>query len=188
MLEYDLSVTTSSVDKFLDGDLDRVRSEEERAQLFEAIKAASYGLVEENIYRDAEVKAALKKCEYFLQYETVKEVLNKHNFTIAPTGCVFDKTERGFLPTLMETMYNDRVVWKKRMLEAKKAYEKTKTRELENEICSLLKRFNSTLLMVLCQISSFVGLITDSLSQSPNQVSFPFAGWNERLTSISTRH
>ncbi|NBX50383.1 hypothetical protein EBT25_10665, partial [bacterium] len=157
MLEYDLSVTTSSVDKFLDGDLDRVRSEEERAQLFEAIKAASYGLVEENIYRDAEVKAALKKCEYFLQYETVKEVLNKHNFTIAPTGCVFDKTERGFLPTLMETMYNDRVVWKKRMLEAKKAYEKTKTRELENEIA----RCHNMQLAKKIQLNSAYGALSN---------------------------
>lgn len=34
----------------------------------------------------------------------------------------------------METMYNDRTVWNKRMIEAKKKIEQTPARELANEI------------------------------------------------------
>ena len=41
---------------------------------------------------------------------------------------------RGFLPELMEKMYGDRVVFKKKMLAAKQQYEKTPTKALEKEI------------------------------------------------------
>ncbi len=47
---------------------------------------------------------------------------------------MFRKDVRGFLPELMEKMYGDRVIFKKKMIQAKKAYEKTPTKELEKEI------------------------------------------------------
>ena len=157
MLEYDLAVTSKSVDMFLDGDLDRVRSPEERAQLFENIKSETYGLVDQSVYNKTEVQAALKKAEYFLSFEKVRDVMDKHNLTITPTGCVFDKTVRGFLPTLMETMYNDRAVWKKRMLQAKKDYEKNKTRENENEI----SRCHNMQLAKKIQLNSAYGALSN---------------------------
>ena len=46
------------------------------------------------------------------------------------------KDIRGFLPELMEKMYQDRVIFKKKMIEAKKEYEKTKNKELKGD-CSL---------------------------------------------------
>ena len=48
------------------------------------------------------------------------------NFSVAANGCKFSKEKQGFLATLMETMYNDRKVFKKRMIEANKMFEKTK--------------------------------------------------------------
>lgn len=157
MLEYDLAVTSRSVDMFLDGDLDRVRSPEEREQIFENIKNETYGLVDQSVYDKTEVQAALKKAEYFLSFEKVRDVMDKHNLTITPTGCVFDKTVRGFLPTLMETMYNDRAVWKKRMLQAKKDYEKSKTRENENEIA----RCHNMQLAKKIQLNSAYGALSN---------------------------
>ena len=47
---------------------------------------------------------------------------------------MFRKDVRGFLPELMEKMYNDRVIFKDKMIVAKKQYEKKKTKELEKEI------------------------------------------------------
>ncbi len=58
--------------------------------------------------------------------------LESQNLTMGANGALFDKDFKGFLPTLMENMYNDRSAWKKRMIEAKKQYEKTPTRALEN--------------------------------------------------------
>ena len=48
----------------------------------------------------------------------------------------FKNDEQGFLPEMMKTMYNERVVYKKRMLKAKEEYEKTKNPELVKEIAS----------------------------------------------------
>jgi DNA polymerase elongation subunit (family B) len=56
------------------------------------------------------------------------------DYAICPNGAMYRKDVRGFLPELMEKMYNDRVVYKEKMIAAKKEYEKKKTKELEKEI------------------------------------------------------
>jgi DNA polymerase elongation subunit (family B) len=53
---------------------------------------------------------------------------------VTPNGAKFKNDSQGFLPEMMEKMYNDRVVFKKRMIEAKKEYEKTKDPKLVKEI------------------------------------------------------
>ena len=72
---------------------------------------------------------------------TVDKILNEEiNFelykdnAICANGAMYRKDVRGFLPELMEKMYGDRVVFKKRMLAAKQQYEKTPTKTLEKEI------------------------------------------------------
>ena len=157
MLEYDLAITTKSVDKFLDGELDRVRDQSERERTLESIRAEAEGLVAQEIVEGSKLQHTLKQAEYLLKFETIREVLDKHNLTIAPTGCLFDKSARGFLPTLMEKMYNDRVVWKKRMIAAKKDYEKTPTNTLRNEIA----RCHNMQLAKKIQMNSVYGAISN---------------------------
>ena len=152
MLEYDLAVTKNSVDMFLDGDIDRVRTEEERQQIKDNIATQVYGFADPD-----EIKKLKMNTDHCLKFETVREVINKHNLTITPTGCMFDKSYRGFLPTLMETMYNDRVVWKKRMIEAKQAYEKESTKALRNEIA----RCHNMQLAKKIQMNSVYGAISN---------------------------
>jgi len=85
----------------------------------------------------------------------LEEELDQLNKTLCPNGAVFSKEKVGFLPTLMETMYNDRTVWKKRMIEAKKQYEQTPTRELENEIA----RCNNMQMAKKIQLNSAYGAL-----------------------------
>jgi DNA polymerase elongation subunit (family B) len=89
--------------------------------------------------------------------KTLRETLIINDCTMTPTGCVFSRKERGFLPTLMQKMYDDRVVWKKRMIEAKKAYEKNKTQELENEIA----RCHNMQLAKKIQLNSAYGALSN---------------------------
>lgn len=42
---------------------------------------------------------------------------------ITANGCIYRKDKQGFLPALMEKMYNDRVIYKKKMIEAKQELE-----------------------------------------------------------------
>jgi DNA polymerase elongation subunit (family B) len=72
---------------------------------------------------------------------TVDKILNQEidfepykDYAVCPNGAMYRKDVRGFLPELMEKMYNERVIFKKKMLEAKKQYEKNPTKELEKEI------------------------------------------------------
>ena len=72
---------------------------------------------------------------------TVDKLLNQEitfemykDYAVCANGAMFSKDKKGFLPELMEKMYNERVIFKKRMIKAKKAYEKTPTKELEKEI------------------------------------------------------
>ena len=60
--------------------------------------------------------------------------LKTEGATITPNGALFKTDSEGFLPKLLGKMYNDRVYYKKKMLEAKKEYNKTKESKLRNEI------------------------------------------------------
>ena len=65
--------------------------------------------------------------------EEINFELHKDN-AVCANGAMYRKDIRGFLPELMEKMYGDRVIFKKRMLQAKQEYEKTPTKTLEKEI------------------------------------------------------
>jgi DNA polymerase elongation subunit (family B) len=56
------------------------------------------------------------------------------DYAVCANGAMYRKDVKGFLPELMEKMYGDRVIFKKKMIEAKKEYQKTPTKELEKEI------------------------------------------------------
>ena len=72
---------------------------------------------------------------------SVKDILEKNltfemhkDNAVCANGAMYRKDKRGFLPELMEKMYNERVIFKKRMLEAKQEYEKNPTDNLVKEI------------------------------------------------------
>ena len=66
--------------------------------------------------------------------QNIRDFMDKHNVTVCGSGAMYTKDFQGFLPKLMEKMYNDRVQWKNQMIEARKKYEKSLTKELEYEI------------------------------------------------------
>jgi DNA polymerase elongation subunit (family B) len=54
--------------------------------------------------------------------------------TLTPNGALFKTNKRGFLPELMQSMYDDRVKYKKLLLQAKQEYENTKEPRLLKDI------------------------------------------------------
>jgi len=56
------------------------------------------------------------------------------DYAVCANGAMYRKDHQGFLPELMQKYYNQRVVFKKRMIAAKKEYQKTPTKALEKEI------------------------------------------------------
>ena len=68
---------------------------------------------------------------------------------------MYRKDVRGFLPELMEKIYKDRTIYKKKMLKAKQDYEKTPTKTLEKEIA----RCNNIQMARKIQLNSAYGAI-----------------------------
>ena len=93
---------------------------------------------------------------------TVDKILNEEiNFelykdnAVCANGAMYRKDVRGFLPELMEKIYKDRTIFKKKMLAAKQEYEKTPTKTLEKEIA----RCNNIQMARKIQLNSAYGAI-----------------------------
>ena len=70
----------------------------------------------------------------FLKGTTPLDYLETEGACITPNGAKFKTDSQGFLPEMMETMYKERVIYKKRMLDAKKKKEMTGDKTLDKEI------------------------------------------------------
>ena len=93
---------------------------------------------------------------------TVDKILNQDitfemykDTAVCANGAMYRKDVRGFLPELMEKIYKDRTIYKKKMLEAKQQYEKKKTKKLEKEIA----RCNNIQMARKIQLNSAYGAI-----------------------------
>ena len=91
---------------------------------------------------------------------TVDKILSEDvtidsEYAVCANGAQYRKDVRGFLPELMEKIYKDRTIYKKKMLEAKQQYEKTKTKTLEKEIA----RCNNIQMARKIQLNSAYGAI-----------------------------
>jgi len=80
--------------------------------------------------------------------------LRKVNLTITANGALYRRV-KGILPELMEKIYKDRTIYKKKMLAAKQDYEKTPTKSLEKEIA----RCNNIQMARKIQLNSAYGAI-----------------------------
>ena len=96
---------------------------------------------------------------------TVDKILDEEiNFelykdsAVCANGAMYRKDVRGFLPEIMEKIYKDRTVYKKKMLAAKQAYEKKPTKTLEKEI----SRCNNIQMARKIQLNSAYGAIAVS--------------------------
>ncbi len=85
----------------------------------------------------------LPKTMGFDKEKSVNEMLNKQHdltplkpasVTCTPNGALFRTKTQGFLPEMMQEMYDDRTIYKKKMLDAKQKYEDTKDPKYANDV------------------------------------------------------
>ena len=91
---------------------------------------------------------------------SVERILNQEckfdgDYAVCANGAQYRKDVRGFLPELMEKIYNERVIFKKRMLTAKQEYENSPSKKLEKEIA----RCNNIQMAKKIQLNSAYGAI-----------------------------
>ena len=75
--------------------------------------------------------------------------------TICPNGTLFTTEKQGFLPKLMEKIYTERTIYKKKMLKAKQEYENTKDPQLIKDIA----KYNNIQMARKIQLNSAYGAI-----------------------------
>ena len=75
--------------------------------------------------------------------------------TITPNGALYRKDKHGFLPEMMQDIYNDRTVYKKKMLKAKQDYEDTKDPKYQKYI----SRYNNIQMARKISLNSAYGAI-----------------------------
>ena len=91
---------------------------------------------------------------------SVERILNKEidlsgEFATCANGAQYRRDVRGFLPELMEKIYKDRTIYKKKMLAAKQEYEKNPSNTLTKEIA----RCNNIQMARKIQLNSAYGAI-----------------------------
>ena len=94
-----------------------------------------------------------------LNRECNTSVLQAANVTLTPNGEFFTRERHGFLPEIMETMYNDRSAYKKKAIEAKKALEKETDNSKRFEIEKRVARFNNLQLAKKVSLNSAYGAL-----------------------------
>ena len=75
--------------------------------------------------------------------------------TLTPNGALFKTNKQGFLPAIMQSMYNDRVKYKKLLLQAKQDYEDTKDPKLLKDI----SKFNNIQMAKKISLNSAYGAL-----------------------------
>ena len=90
--------------------------------------------------------------DYMLEGKPIKIT---NNVTMTPNGAVFSKDKQGFLPEMMQSMYNDRTVYKKKMLQAKQQYEDTGDAKYLKEV----SRYNNIQMARKISLNSAYGAI-----------------------------
>ena len=93
---------------------------------------------------------------------TVDKILNKEidfsgyeDYAVCANGSMYRKDVKGFLPELMDKIYSERKIFKKKMLNAKQEYEKKPSKDLEKEIA----RCNNIQMARKIQLNSAYGAI-----------------------------
>ena len=75
--------------------------------------------------------------------------------TITPNGALYRTDKKGFLPEMMQEIYDDRTIFKKKMLQAKQDYEDTKDPKYQKYI----SRFNNIQMARKISLNSAYGAI-----------------------------
>lgn len=80
-------------------------------------------------------------------------------YCMAANGHFFRKDVQGFLPAMMERMYEDRTIYKKKMIESQKMYELTTNKKEKQEYTKQISRYKNLQLAKKVQLNSAYGAL-----------------------------
>lgn len=81
------------------------------------------------------------------------------NTSLAPNGWYFTNNKIGFLSEIMQRLYDDRVKYKKKMIEAQKDYEASTDKKEKKKLYKLISRYKNIQMAKKIQLNSAYGAI-----------------------------
>ncbi|PCH60138.1 MAG: DNA polymerase [Candidatus Neomarinimicrobiota bacterium] len=139
IMQYGISPETMIEEKDIQKRIDASKSSQEIADLEKLLELKHNASVEN-----------------FLGKKLDTTVLQKLGITMTPNGAMYRITgRRGFLPELMEKIYTDRVIYKRKALNASQLYEDTKDKKYLNDI----SRYHTKQLAQKISLNSAYGAI-----------------------------
>jgi len=89
--------------------------------------------------------------------ENLKKIPEIEGYSSTANGCLYKNDSHGFLTSLMEKLFNDRIKYKKLMLESQQRYEQSKSKEDEN----LVARYKNFQMAKKIQLNSLYGALSN---------------------------
>ena len=112
-------------------------------------------IMQYNISPETLVNSGVKPEEGMVDKILDGKIRNSTEYCMTPNGAYFRKDKRGFLPEIMENIYNDRTKYKRLMLDAKQKYEDTKDPKFLKDI----SRYNNIQMAKKISLNSAYGAI-----------------------------
>ena len=112
-------------------------------------------IMQYNISPETLVNSGVKLEEGMVDKILDGKIRNTTEYCMTPNGAYFRKDKRGFLPEIMENIYNDRTKYKRLMLDAKQKYEDTKDPKFLKDI----SKYNNIQMAKKISLNSAYGAI-----------------------------
>jgi DNA polymerase elongation subunit (family B) len=93
--------------------------------------------------------------------DKIYQNLLKHNACVTGNGCVFSREQQGFLPHLMQKMFNDRAKYKKIMIDTKKELELTTDPQEREKLKKKIVRYDNLQNAKKIQLNSAYGALAN---------------------------
>jgi DNA polymerase elongation subunit (family B) len=116
-------------------------------------------LIESDDYTDEMRQVLMQGVNVDKMLEQKINTKELNGVTLTPNGQFFRTDIQGFLPKMMEEMYEDRKKFKKMMLKAKQDYVNEKDEAKKNEIGKLVARYNNLQLAKKVSLNSAYGAL-----------------------------
>ena len=116
-------------------------------------------LVDADDYTDEMRQVLMQGVNVEKMLEQKVDTSKLNGVTITPNGQFFRTDIQGFLPKMMEEMYEDRKKFKQMMLKAKQDYINEKDEQKKNEIGKLVARYNNLQLAKKVSLNSAYGAL-----------------------------
>ena len=101
-------------------------------------------LISEGLPRELEeIRMSVPGVDGLVNQSVSLKSLQKHKMTFTPNNEFYRTDKQGFLPEMMQQIYNDRVKYKGLMIETKKKLTKEKDRSKKRELSNLVSKYHN---------------------------------------------